>query len=113
MGATPLSTPMTIRGKSVSGNTEIGMPRARKTPAPISVTIVKMIGFPCRAVQCSEFALASSLSLMVGGLFVILLAGLGGRLDLPLGAVLYADAAPRDDALARVDAFDDLSVVGV
>src|SRR5580704_14331941 len=53
IGATPLSTPTAIRGKSVDGNTATGMVKARYTPAAIRVRMTKMMGREKRAVQCS------------------------------------------------------------
>src|SRR3954471_20391826 len=53
MGITPLSTPMTIRGKSVLGKTETGIRVARYAPAAINVSVKKMTGLAKRLVQCS------------------------------------------------------------
>ena len=43
IGITPLSIPITMRGKFVSGKTEIGMVKARYPPIRASVIITKMI----------------------------------------------------------------------
>src|SRR2546428_13509187 len=44
MGITPLSTPMTMRGKSVLGKTATGIVKARYAPTSVSVTIKNKIG---------------------------------------------------------------------
>src|SRR5207248_9203023 len=44
IGATPLSTPTTMRGKSVDGKTATGMDVARYAPITTSVMITKMMG---------------------------------------------------------------------
>ena len=51
MGITPLSTPITMRGKLVSGKTAIGMVKARYTPTSASVIIRKRMGLARRANQ--------------------------------------------------------------
>src|ERR1700689_3014268 len=53
IGATPLSMPTTMRGKSVAGKTATGIVNARYTPITIRVTMTKMTGLEKRAVQCS------------------------------------------------------------
>src|ERR1019366_4266825 len=53
MGATPLSMPTTMRGKSVDGKTDTGMVNARYAPITTSVRMTKMTGLEKRAVQCS------------------------------------------------------------
>ncbi len=45
IGITPLSTPMTTRGKSVVGNTAIGMVKARYTPASARMRMRKISDF--------------------------------------------------------------------
>ena len=54
MGITPLSTPISTRGKSVEGNTDTGMVKARYAPSRARVRMRKMTGRECRATQCSE-----------------------------------------------------------
>src|SRR5215467_15781705 len=54
MGNTPLSTPITMRGKFVSGNTAIGIVCARNRPTATIVRITNTIGLPWRAVQCGD-----------------------------------------------------------
>src|SRR5579862_7578266 len=53
MGATPLSMPTTIRGKSVDGNTATEIVNARYPPIAINVMMTKITGREKRAVQCS------------------------------------------------------------
>src|ERR1700733_13439008 len=50
-GITPLSTPITTRGKFVSGNTEIGTRSAAQLPASVSATAKKKIMCVERASQ--------------------------------------------------------------
>src|SRR5712691_2923494 len=52
MGMTPLSTAISTRGKSVDGNTDTGMVKARYAPSTPSVRIRKMTGLECCAIQC-------------------------------------------------------------
>src|SRR4029077_18988775 len=54
MGMTPLSTAISTRGKSVDGNTDTGMVKARYAPNNPKVRIRKMTGRECRAIQCSS-----------------------------------------------------------
>src|SRR5438105_8694331 len=51
IGITPLSTPISTRGKFVVGKTEIGMVNARYAPTAASVRIRKMTGLECRVNQ--------------------------------------------------------------
>ncbi len=44
IGMTPLSTPITTRGKSVEGNTETGMLKARYDPVAANARIRKIVG---------------------------------------------------------------------
>ncbi len=53
IGATPLSMPTTMRGKSVAGKTATGIVNAKYTPTTIIVIMTKMMGPENRAVQCS------------------------------------------------------------
>src|ERR1700722_1201577 len=53
MGITPLSTPISTRGKSVEGNTDTGIVKARYDPSRPSVSVRKMTGGKCCAIQCS------------------------------------------------------------
>src|ERR1700722_15545966 len=53
MGITPLSTPISTRGKSGEGKTDTGMVKARYAPSRARVRIRKMTGRECRAIQCS------------------------------------------------------------
>src|SRR4029077_6868258 len=55
MGMTPLSTEISTRGKSVEGNTDTGIVKARYVPRRPRVRIRKMSGRECRAIQGSEF----------------------------------------------------------
>src|SRR4051812_37517761 len=104
MGATPLSTPTRTRGKSTSGKTATGTVVARYTPAATSVRITKMIGLPCRAVQCSSLAII----VVVFIVFVVFILGACGFLarlhDAHLGLVLQPKTADGDDAFAGRDA---------
>src|SRR5579864_2983128 len=49
---TPLSTAISTRGKSVEGNTDTGMVKARYAPSRPSVRMTKMTGLECCAIQC-------------------------------------------------------------
>src|ERR1700674_716692 len=102
MGATPLSMPTTMRGKSVAGNTATGIDNARYAPTITSVRIVKMMGRENCAVQssgaapsvgcivsCSIIPYLSSLGVVV---FVFVFFALG-RLHDNLGLILQAQAA--------------------
>ena len=51
IGITPLSTPISTRGKFVDGNTETGMVNARYAPSNPNVRIRKMTGRECCATQ--------------------------------------------------------------
>ena len=88
IGATPLSTPSAMRGKSVDGKTAIGMLNARYTPIPMRVMMTKMMGREKRAVQCS----CSGNSGMLFVVFVYFF-NLGEDLDLRL--VVETEAARR------------------
>src|ERR1051326_8619465 len=52
MGITPLSTATSTRGKSVSGNTDIGIVNARYPPSIPRVRIRKVTGRECGGIQC-------------------------------------------------------------
>src|ERR1700676_716323 len=51
IGATPLSTPTTMRGKLVSGKTAMGIVSDRYAPTATIVRITKMMGLACSDVQ--------------------------------------------------------------
>src|SRR5438876_10487907 len=70
MGMTPLSTAIRTRGKSVVGKTDTGMVKARYAPNRAKVTIRKMTGLECRAIQWSEFG--EFTQLLRGGYFSLL-----------------------------------------
>src|SRR5579884_2850758 len=120
MGATPLSTPTTMRGKSVEGKTAIGIVNARYAPAATSVRITNTIDLPWRALQCSvcgsvpegggAIVICSLILLLVLVLLVLVLVAAGAfrfrfaGVDAHLGAVLQSEAADRDYLLAHFDA---------
>src|ERR1700679_3039411 len=105
MGATPLSTPTAMRGKSVDGNTATGMEKARYTPAAISVRMTKMMGREKRAVQCSL--------LVVGVIIVVVVIGVFFGFDGDFGFVIEAEAARRDHFLAFIHTAQDLHSVAL
>src|SRR5580700_3310552 len=51
MGVTPLSTPITIRGKSVLGKTDTGIEKARYAPTSASAIVENKIGRENRSNQ--------------------------------------------------------------
>src|SRR5580700_104811 len=51
MGVTPLSTPITIRGKSVLGKTDTGIEKARYAPTTASAIVENKIGREKRSNQ--------------------------------------------------------------
>src|ERR1017187_4855007 len=53
MGITPLSAAINTRGKSVEGNTDTGMVKARYAPSNPKVRMRKITGLECCAIQCS------------------------------------------------------------
>ena len=86
-----------MRGKSTSGKPRPESSWRDSTPTATSVRMTKMIGLPCRAVQCSSLA-----SLLVLVLVGFLAGPLLARLQhAHLRLVLEAEPADGDDALAR------------
>src|SRR5260370_30138490 len=106
IGATLLSTPITMRGKSVDGKTATGMVKARYKPMATSATMTKIMGVESFSVQWPATRPAAVVvvcdSSMVAG---------PRALDLHFGFVFQAEAADRDHLLALRQAFRDLHLV--
>src|SRR5437588_7350274 len=120
MGITPLSTAIKMRGKLVSGKTEIGIVNARYTPRMASVTMRKMTLCEWRENQYDSPLFTPALFLIfvlfgsrlfagrfVRPLFFGLLSLLGGH----LGVVRQAISTGSNHLLVALQAVHDLHVV--
>src|SRR5262249_20804796 len=121
IGITPLSTAIRMRGKLVSGKTEIGMVTARYTPSMAKVRMRKIIDRECRA---NQYELASLFSrdvrrrsfviffrLFAGFRLVRFLGRLCWRPDVHLDVVRQAIGTCDDHFFPGLQSFDDLDVI--
>ena len=118
-GITPLSTPMTTRGKLVSGKTEMGILPARYRPAALSTMMKNRIVVAWRVTQNvwpdvvrdSGKYVTFHLPRCPGKALVVI--GRIGSGDLHLGAVVHAVRALGDHLVAGRESAQDLGIVAI